>query len=274
MTSTTKNLTHVDLVLDSTTNDNRDSPTFTLDPDVQDVVGFCWMWVRIPFTYYVIDETCNEFEFNGLLSRIKPGTYNPLTLQAAFQNAIRDAGQVNAQNYSLFVSNSTDLLSIWSLSPFVMRFNSQLLADIFGFTLTNFYGSELRTAVDQNNNPLNGGLPVNILTGQNPAELNGPEMINVNCNDFRDGERLDEDRFPILAAVPVEVEYKQKIVLWNYPEIVTRFRRNVSNIRFNLTLGKRSTYEVNGIRTSYLPLNGKGFQVKIRLYVLSNIVPE
>lgn len=55
----------IDVLFDSGSVVNQtgtpDAPLFIVSPQITDVIGYSLLWANIPFTYYVIDDTCNTF---------------------------------------------------------------------------------------------------------------------------------------------------------------------------------------------------------------------
>lgn len=84
----------VDVVFDSRASSNNDlnAPEFRMLPSMENVVGVTLLWSNIPYTWYVIDSTNNDFQMkvgskgSGAWSEvtysftITPGTYSPDTL--------------------------------------------------------------------------------------------------------------------------------------------------------------------------------------------------
>lgn len=104
-----------------------DAPSFIINPQLTDVVGYALLWANIPFTYYVIDDTCNTFKFTDAavtnqLITIAPGTYNAITLVEALSSAFgagspyATAAGGGAVTYTWFVNPDTNKLCVYAPS--------------------------------------------------------------------------------------------------------------------------------------------------------------
>ena len=103
-----------DVILDSSVANgasaiNIDNPTFTFLPPIDDVVGITIMSCQIPYSYYVVDNTNNQFiititgstlaggtDFNGGVYTITVpvGTYNSTTLPQMLTYCFETAAQI------------------------------------------------------------------------------------------------------------------------------------------------------------------------------------
>lgn len=59
-----------------------DAPTFTMRPNLSDIIGMTLIWANVPFSYFIVDDTGNTFEVSvdggGTFEEytLPPGTYN------------------------------------------------------------------------------------------------------------------------------------------------------------------------------------------------------
>jgi hypothetical protein len=82
----------IDVIFDSSSTVNQlgslDAPNYVIYPDLTDIVGMSILWTNVPFTYFVIDDTCNTFVFTetgtgavSVTATLPPGTYTSSNLQ-------------------------------------------------------------------------------------------------------------------------------------------------------------------------------------------------
>lgn len=253
-----------------------DNPTFTLLPAIEDCVGIAITKAIVPFTYYVIDETCNQFDFsyNGSTWNnvtVSPGTYTKDNIGAQLVAAIATAGYAGPP-LEIYMDKSSLRLVIYQTAlgtgPFTITFSNpqRILADILGFDVDSVT-STTATFRDNSENVISG---LHNVTGPTVINFMGPQLMYLDSEigSFIYGSfRNQTSNKNLLGAWDIDQDY-HGIIKFNNEDPVRRpmTSSNISRVDLKLTIGNRTTYSVNGKSTPYLQLNGEPFQIGIRFW--------
>jgi len=285
--------TSVDVILDSYIDVDENAKQayaevlhFNINPPgISNVKGYSFMFARIPFTYYVVNEFNNVFQLKeGLITYtcyLPIGTYNVATLPGAFQSAIMIGGSPNWASYAVFISeldltfNVTSSTTAFSL---VFLDEENQLANMLGFykavTLKQPIDSAFRDYYGSN-----GSLqpPANHVRAQEVVNLIGENMLRLsieNLNPTGYGSvTSSQSNYLNLALFPVNAQYGSMIEYKPEPTFVDiNSTRPVQRIGIGLYFadGRTNGYQDLYGNTKYsniLSLRGSAFQVGIRLFL-------
>lgn len=253
-----------------------DWPLFLLGRPLTNVAAIKVLEVQIPFTYYVYNNTNNQFlltETTGgpTTVTIPIGNYNASSMNIALQNALA-AASFNGFTYTVTYSGASS--SQPNTGKFTISGPSQ-------FSLT--FGSSLSPG---NTNPrlwlgfnagVNNSNSLGVLVAPNTASVTGPNYLYLNsrkmgsmCNMF-----LPQGAFnlgkgtlaPQMAKIPVNVQ-PNGVIYWQDPDPSKWFDlENLSNfasIDMYFTMGNTSAQ-------TPLQFNGQPFSVKLGILVNRDI---
>ena len=153
-----------EIALSNNVTGSRDNPTFNISPPITDCVGMALLYTSVPFTYYVIDNTCNRFDLTYQSSTyqclISPGTYNSQNIGGEFTAAIaRASTSTIGGQFTAFVDNTDTNFVVYNNTAgsglaFSLDFNvSNSVYQTLGFNQTS-YSSTTTTFFDNNENPI------------------------------------------------------------------------------------------------------------------------
>ena len=255
---------------------SRDNPTFNLLPAIEQCVGIAVTYANVPFTYFVIDNTCNTFTIIDSLAvsrlvTLVPGSYNSVNIVTQLRSAILKAGYVDT--LEIFVDSTTSKLVIYKTSniaaPFTIQFTTAEtdLARLLGFPV----GSTVSTTADVVNDSdviLTGR---SNLSGTNVVNLSGPSQMFLDSDlgaSIFGSVRNQAGNRNLLGFWPVNSNYQGTVEYVNMnPEMIPMTAKNLSRLNLSLTIGNRPSYNAKGVQTSYLQLNGEPFQIGLRFWV-------
>lgn len=274
----------IDIVFDGDQTDisnqaigSRDNPTFFISPPITDCIGVSLLYASVPFTYHVIDQTCNAFEFTGdslgpTICTLASGTYNSQNFPNAFLAAL-GAGGFTASNYGVEVDNTDMKLTVWRAAgsgTFTINFNVGNSAfRSLGFMQTSY--TSTTTPYFDNNETLRSWQNI-----RSPRVVNftGPGQMFLS-SDFGSNlfgkVRNQTSNSPLVGFWSVNANYTGTIEAnKDNPERIPISKSDVSTVKLKLLLGNRNLYQTpltSGL-VDYLPLNGESFQVALRFYRL------
>lgn len=272
-------LTPVEVIFDSqnATSGSSNSPSFTMYPGITDVVGFSLKYVNVPFTYYVIDATSNQFKLtpNGgstYTISIASGTYNAVNLISALNDAMANSSVPSLPspgNYNFFVDNTDSKLKIYNASnAFTISFVglSNPANDALGFSSTAVgYDSASGVLTDNTDTSLG---TVNYVSGDRVVNLSGPNLMFLRSQKLGSlvfgTTRNQAGLQSLIGFWPVNSNYQGTISFFkDQPQIIPCTPTTITDVDLQLTIGNRTSYTVEGTTQNYLSLNGEGFQIAI-----------
>lgn len=232
------------------------TPTFSLQREFNNLIGFKVIECQIPFSYYVFQSGRNTFTLTEPTSSatgtvtIPPGNYTPTSIAQVLKTELEAIGDAT---YTVTYSNTTGKLSVTSsvAEAFVLTFptiGTSEPAKWLGFQ----YGANTATA---------GG----VLEAPYIARLSGDDYIYIcskalgmfNNDTLRRGDTAQSG--PIIAKVPVNVN-PGGVILWADPDPTKFFEVDVS------VLTNTDFYIVKGWDISTpLDFNGAPFSLKVSL---------
>lgn len=283
--------TYIDVLFDSDSPEvDSDNPSFTLTPDVQNVIGSAVVWAAIPKTWNVVDRANAFFAlrfddelpayYGGL--EFPTGTYDSVSVLAAIQSAINAStiSPVKKAGFSFSINSATNIFTISnSVVGFGMAFysSSQSLASMLGFkSLTDGPGNE--DDIFDWKQSVSGSYQIdpnvispvtNYLSGSATVQLAGPSVISIRSGQLRAVARSHDYKFSTLLNIPSSALYGSNTLFMNpNPEPVYTSDTAIAQMELSLTAGTRTRYWSDKLKqyVKYLPLNGNGFQVVIRFY--------
>lgn len=275
----------IDVIFDSadqTITMTPDNPSFNIYPPLRDIVGMAVMWVNVPFTYNVIDDTSNLVSITDANGGpynlyIKAGTYNITTivqeLNSLLTNVLAGLGTPQTNHYVWYVDNDSSKLVLYNTTA-------------TAFSVTVGSGSPLQALgmIAGTVNSQNQSLTDNTFTTFTHQAVVFPRVVNLtgpnqmflhsSLSSLAYGcVRSHTNKQDLIGFFPVNANYQGMIEsLTGYPQMIPITRCNITTLSLYLTIGSRtqySTYDLNGNANgtvNYLPLNGEGFQVCIRFY--------
>jgi hypothetical protein len=248
---------------------STDNPKFTLLPAVEKCVGISLIYANIPFTYYVVDETNNQFKFNGALCTIQPGTYNSINIVPQLNLAATNAGALNT---SFFVDSTTSKLvaSLTVVGTFTLDFTvGNTVASVLGFDNIIYSSSSTPTIYDNSDVALTN----DYIQAPRVVNLSGPSQMFLNSDlgsVIYGNVRNQSGARSLLGFWPVNANYQGTIdMIRENPPVIKTSPVNISSLNLNLTIGNRISY--GALNNAYLSLNGEAFQVGIRFWVETDI---
>lgn len=277
--------TPIDLVLDSgdRSSGNKDYPSFTLSPPIEDVVGATVFYANVPFTYDVVDYTNNVCQLvkdplgvnTEQLFTLTIGTYTSTNILTELTERLQDSGLSGAANFKFFIESDTNRLMIYNAtagatSNFQWKTtSSRTSAAILGFEPDQTYAAEFGSIIDENDlktgNVYYVRSPFSInLSGSGQMYLHCPQLQGYLKGAIRSGPNMSD----IVGFWPVNANFLNYIIYQNsIPAVVPFTQTTISSLDFYLTIGSRRTYgeDANSVR-KYISLKGQTFQIGIRFY--------
>jgi hypothetical protein len=283
-----------DVVLDSSVANaesvvNRDAPSFTLLPPIENVVGMSIISCQVPFSYYVIDYTNNQFiititgatdggggtNYNGTVYTVTVpiGTYTSTNLPSMLNYCMETSSQItktggagsavdlgsvidmktlidNTTSQVLFYVNNTTYSND---CPFTISFPTASIADVIGFTGVTSKASSSGTVYDNSDLVLAGGA-TNYLYSTYSVQLSGAPYLYLHSNlasTAFNAVRNSTNAQDIVAAIPVNNNYQGTIEYLNpFPQKITFDRTTINNLNFYWTLGNRTIFNTTSSSTS------------------------
>lgn len=294
-TPTPSPLLPVDVVFDSRRSENRDRPYFQVEPTLENVVAYQVLWTNVPFSFYTIDKSNNQFQMrsmnagNTMITQVitlDPGTYTPDALRAQMREHITKSGLPDAVNYDCYIQSHNAKFVIYnrrnsnSSNPFYLDFFDSNLATMLGFKPNTTYTSTWDTfykdgeAVENITDPPGPGGKFALWSLEAPGLCNllqSPYIkFHAQFNGMRnDAARLNDGYDQLLCATPITSNFTSQILYQGIPEPINLGGSySVYSVAMYLTHGDRKSYRTADNQVvNYLPLNGEGFQVCIRFYV-------
>lgn len=300
----------IDIIIDSSVANgsavvNRDAPEFTLLPPIEDVIGMSVISVQVPFTYYIIDNTCDQFvvtitgptnggggtDYNGgvYTVTIPLGTYTSVNLPPMLNYCMQTASQVTKVGgvgaatelgtvigMTTLIDNTTSAILFYvsgalyrNQTPFTISFlPATSAADVLGFSSAK--ASTTGVVNDNSDVPLNGGSSTNYLYSQNSVQLSGPPYLYLHSNlasTSHQAVRNSTNSTDIIAAIEVNNNYQGTI---DYspqnPQKISFSKTSISNLNFYFTMGTRLSFDTTGYAKRYLELQGQPFFMRLRFY--------
>lgn len=270
-----------EIALSNNVTGSRDNPTFNISPPITDCVGMALLYTSVPFTYYVIDNTCNRFDLTYQSSTyqclISPGTYNSQNIGGEITAAIaRASTSTIGGQFTAFVDNTDTNLVIYNNTAgsglaFSLNFNvSNSVYQTLGFNQTT-YSSTTTRFFDNNENPIDKH---NIIAPR-VVNLTGPGQMYLNSDlggSLFGKVRNQTAAQGILGFWPINANYTGTIETFrDNPLRIPIGRSNITTISLKLLLGNRTRYN-NGDGSGekdHLQLNGEAFKVAIRFFRLA-----
>lgn len=228
-------------------------PTFNLQREFNNIIGFKVIECQIPFSFYIFQSGRNAFTLTEPTSSatgtatIPPGNYTPTSIAQVLKTELEAIGDAT---YTVTYSNVTGKLSITSsvAEAFVLTFSGDEPAKWLGFNT----GANTATV---------GGVleapHITRLSGDDYLYICSSQLGMFNSNTLRRGDTAQSG--PIIAKVPVNVN-PGGVILWADPDPTKFFEVDVSvltNIEFYIVKG-------TDIITP-LDLNGAPFSLKLSL---------
>jgi hypothetical protein len=259
----------------------RDNPTFNIIPPITDCVGVALLYTSIPFTYYVIDNTCNQFQlgYQSLFytCTLTPGTYNAQNIGGEFIASIsRAANATVAGQFTAFVDNTDMNFVVYNNTAgtgtaFNLNFNVINSAfQSLGFNQQNYISS----ATTFYDNTETAFTKHNVIAPR-VINLTGPGQMYLNSDlggNLFGKVRNQTAAQGLVGFWPVNANYTGTIESFREnPMRIPIGRTNISTISLKLLLGNRTQYN-SGDGTGakdYLQLNGEAFKVAIRFFRLA-----
>jgi hypothetical protein len=261
----------VDLVLDSRTGNQTDTPIFNLTIPISDVIGLSVFYANIPFSYYIIDETNNQFRLiiaaTPYIITMVPGTYNALNLPSMVQDVVNTATSLN---FIVFIDNTTSRFILYEPTA---SFTIEYLNGVdhpFGVDIQTIYtdGTTLRPLKD------NAEQSLNVYYHESPRTVNltGPSQMFLHASlgsEIYGALFNGTNQNDIVAFWPVNNNYQGFITYYHTsPPMIPVTKTTIKEISFYLSLGTRPTYgDGSGNTASHLFLQGESFQFGIRFFV-------
>jgi hypothetical protein len=275
----------IDVAIDSGSPFNtgsRDQPILDIIPSLPNVEAMAVLSVNLPFTYTVIDATCNTFTFqtpdtpNTVYTiYLVPGTYtltdfvtmlnNVLQVQYS-SNAPQNGGVsaaggagtwadvYTAYRLTAFVYTPSSTLNFYTDTTgseeasvdFILNFSTTATAYAsMGFAINTSYDATSATIyVDSNSNVTK---TVYYIESPYTINMSGPAFIYL-ISDLaqmvKDGVvRTERNTDSILQIVPVNNNYKGTISYINpKPEKIMFSKTTVNRVQCSLVLGHRTSY--------------------------------
>lgn len=279
----------VDITLDSTynaaTNPNfsADWAQFYFQDPVKKIVGFSLMWVNVPFTYHVIDATNNTFTLIvGAVTyeiNLPYGTFNSFNFPTILQTALVGAGVPNANNFQSYVgAHDLKFVLYNSVSAFSLQFPTQSTAHMLGFygPENTLFPSQNGTILDAQGSLLLGGAAVNYIQPANVVNFQSCSTLKIWCSglqgDSGSPARDVGGKQLLIGIIPVNAPYGGVINYQHEPQMIPYAIDSLNTLALQVSLGDDRPYAFTNpqsgtvLGSTFLPLNGQGFQVGLRLY--------
>jgi len=253
----------------------KDNPIFTLLPAIEDCVGIAVTYANVPFTYFVIDNTCNQFAIRDSLDTLylpilTPGSYNSVNIVTQIKAAIAASGYPDG--LEVFVDSTTSKLVFYKTTNPTASFKIEWIASqpglprLLGFPTTSTLSTNAAFVNDSDVTISS----VHNLSGTNVVNLSGPSQmfLDSDLGSLIFGSvRNQAGNRGLLGFWPVNSNYQGTIEFINLnPEMIPMTSTKISRLNLGLTLGNRTTYNAKGTASSYLQLNGEPFQIGLRFW--------
>ena len=279
----------LDIILDSKNlGKDRDNPTFQLT-NLENIVGMSVLWANIPFSFYVIDGSCNKFlirfPHQGLavdwVVDLQFGTYTPLGLQQEIRRAVTIAGFAISPNDAaaftvIITSFDSRMLLYHPTLAFQMKVISTELADILGYEYDTWVASQT-AQLWKDGILVNDGDLVNYVKGIESVKLLGTPRLNLHSNlsaNMVGMVREENESSDVIFSFPITNNFGTYLYGAGSMAIIPIARQNIYKINLYWTQGSRTSYvnfRDNSV-SNFLPLNGDGFQVCIRFFQDNGVV--
>lgn len=279
---------------------NYDRYTFTVNPALENVVGVQVQECNIPYSYYTIDRLCNSFAIittdalavsTEYTVYLRPGTYNPDTLEFEMKRAIGTvSGLRDAADYVVFMEPATARLVIYNPTldttlageNFAIRVDNADLASILGFAAGTTYTASTEQVWRS------GAVVDTANTNDVAYVVRAPGLCNLTYSPrievhsqilsglLAPFSRLHNNVGTMIQSMPVTSNFTSFLYYLPGSQMLTlNDTVRVDTVDLYLRLPGRSLYAANSsspqnndyIETNYLPLNGEGFQIKMVFYV-------
>lgn len=166
-------------------------------PGLEKVIGFCLLKVRIPFSYYVINEINNRFILTvgdiPYTIEIPPGTYDMINLPITLSSSLQTAEVPNYTNFNFFISTIDMTFNVWNaIDSFSISFKNVLinnkigsndqLAGILGFYADTVYSRSINSQVSKTVGDMTDNLYFRDTSGnllQNVNYIKSGEVVNL-----------------------------------------------------------------------------------------------
>jgi len=278
---------------------NLDAPNFIMD-ELRDVVGVTVLQASIPFSYYVFDNTNNQFRITvtatsstpappvaTYLCTITPGSYNSINLvpqlNNAFATSVRQDTQavrnLAADGFRAWVDVSTSCLVVLTSNVdvvFTLNFTSvtNSAAAVLGF-----YGVASTASVSTASVPLLDNNEVaqtgNYVTSPFSVNLSGENLLFLHssiASSVYGTVRTHTQSSDILQFMTVNNNY-QGMIEWVNPNPTERkpmTRNTITKATFYFTLGFRTRFQAGSTERQYLEFRGQPFQLALRFYQIND----
>lgn len=279
----------VDITVDSTYNAST-NPNFAADwaqfyfgDPVRKIAGFSLLWVNVPFTYHVIDATNNTFTLTVGATpyeiRLPYGTFNSLNFPNILQTSIAAAGVPNPTNFQSFVGTHDLKFVLYnSGSAFSLQFPTLETAHMLGFygAVNTIFVSQNGTILDAQGSVLLGGAPVNYIQPVHVVNFQSCSTLKIWCSGLQGDSgapaRDINGKQLLLGIIPVNASYGGVINYTHEPQMIPYALDSLNSLALQVSMGDDRSFAFTNPETgtvlgsNFLPLNGQGFQVGIRLY--------
>jgi len=276
---------------------NLDNPYFIMD-ELRDVVGVTVLQASIPFSYYVFDNTNNQFRVTVTAGTspaqatyrctITPGSYNSINLIPQLNNALATAvnvatsGVVNlaAAGFRTWVDVSTSSLVLVNTNTFGGAFTVNF-TDLTNPArdLLGFYGTMSTSSVSTASVPLFDNNEVSIsgnyVTSPFSVNLSGENLLFLHssiASSVYGTVRTHTQAADILQFMTVNNNY-QGMIEWINPNPTEKkpmTRNTITKASFYFTLGFRTRFQSGAVERQYLEFRGQPFQLALRFYQISD----
>lgn len=293
-----------EIVFDSATsvNNNADNPTWFL-ADNRNVVGSTIVSATIPFSFYVIDRSCNTFTMmthtaegdSECIIYINPGTYSPTGFQNELRRALAqhvadgttagttvDPPLEDHLGYFFWMNTETLRLNVYNISEdvetgdtFSIKVDNENLAKMMGFTAGVTYTST-REVLYVNGEPLNSGNAVLVVKAPEILNLLQEKCLNLHGElhglDTTTEKPVKKDN--LLMSCPIQGSFGNYFTHINTGLTQTVHKTPITVFEAYFQLGERTEYYANSrsqtntdtVSQNYVPFNKMPFQITVRFY--------
>lgn len=286
--------------------ENRDKAVFSFgQKPLENCIGFQLLGVIAPCSYYVIDTTNNQIQFDfyyssvhhTYLTSITPGTYNASNIVTQFQTDMLNnttvvsggglaSDLVNTYKMAVLVDATTSQMLFYqtvasaSGQSFTISFpQSGGLSELLGFqgaTTSSSFSSTATTVYDNSGQKINNSTTY-ALYSPYFVQLSGPLYLILHSSLAGEAEVTptcypNQTQADQLETIVVNSNYDGTITSAPSEKVAMRNTTNpISQAEFYFTLGTRtqfSTYDINGnvALTNYLSFNGGSFLIGVRFF--------
>lgn len=285
----------IDMIFDSSQSYNPVSPSFSVN-SLKNVIGASVLWAQIPFSHYVIDRTCNEFEVRaGTTATItslpwtkillKPGTYSPKDFEYQLREAFSNTAIENNVAFNAYMDRHTLRLVIYNTGleiteSFQFRCTNKILAKILGVGEGVEYVS-IREQLWRDGTLLNSGAVMEY--------IEFPGLLNLQPNTYMIIESSLAENMPgfgkalnaqstQLLNMPILGNFGSVLHYQGSGVMVPCDPQTISNVEIRIILPDRTEYAVNNllpdspiVTQNSINLNGLPFVICIRFWLDYNI---